>query len=210
MLEVDQLSCMRGDVVLFRDLSFRLEGGSLLHIAGRNGAGKTSLLRMLCGLMLPEAGEIRWRGKPIRSQREEYHGELLYLGHANAVKDEFSALENLRVACAVAGRDVSEDQALEALGAIGLAHRIDLDARHLSQGQRRRVALARLLLADTVPLWVLDEPFTALDVAAVGLLARTIEDHLRRGGAVIYTTHQDVELAAPALQRLDVGDFAPC
>jgi len=210
MLEVDQLSCMRGDVVLFRDLSFRLEGGSLLHVAGRNGAGKTSLLRMLCGLMLPEAGEIRWRGKPIRSQREEYHGELLYLGHANAVKDEFSALENLRVACAVAGRDVSEDQALEALGAIGLAHRIDLDARHLSQGQRRRVALARLLLADTVPLWVLDEPFTALDVAAVGLLARTIEDHLRRGGAVIYTTHQDVELAAPALQRLDVGDFAPC
>lgn len=210
MLEVDQLSCMRGDVILFRGLSFRLEGGSLLHVAGRNGSGKTSLLRMLCGLMLPEAGEIRWRGKPIRSQREEYHGELLYVGHANAVKDEFSPMENLRVACAVAGRDVSEDQALEALGAIGLAHRLELDARHLSQGQRRRVALARLLLADTVPLWILDEPFTALDVSAVGLLAKTIENHLRRGGSVIYTTHQDVDLEAPTLQRLDVGDFAPC
>lgn len=210
MLEVEQLSCMRGDVILFRDLSFRLEGGALLHVAGRNGSGKTSLLRMLCGLMLPEAGEIHWRGKPIRSQREEYHGELLYVGHANAVKDEFSPLENLRVACAVAGRDVSEDQALEALGAIGLAHRLDLDARHLSQGQRRRVALARLLLADTVPLWILDEPFTALDVSAVGLLAQTIEDHLRRGGSVIYTTHQEVNLEAPILQRLDVGDFAPC
>lgn len=210
MLQVDQLACMRGDALLFRDLSFGLEGGSLLHVAGRNGAGKTSLLRMLCGLMLPEAGEIRWRGKPIRSQREEYHGELLYLGHANAVKDEFSALENLRVACAVAGREISETQALAALDAIGLAHRADLDARHLSQGQRRRVALARLLLADGIPLWILDEPFTALDVPAVALLARTIESHLTRGGAVIYTTHQDVPIASASLQRLDVGEFAPC
>lgn len=210
MLEVDQLSCMRGDVMLFRDLSFALERGSLLHVAGRNGAGKTSLLRLLCGLMLPESGEVRWRGKPIRAQREEYHAELLYLGHANAVKDEFSALENLRVACAVAGRAISEARALEALGAIGLAHRIDLDARHLSQGQRRRVALARLLLAEDVPLWILDEPFTALDVAAVGLLAQTIEAHLARGGAVIYTTHQEVPLAAPSVQRLDVGEYAPC
>lgn len=210
MLEVDQLACMRGDTLLFRDLSFRLEGGALLHVAGRNGAGKTSLLRMLCGLMLPEAGEIRWRGKSIKSQREEYHAELLLLGHANAVKDEFSALENLRVACAVAGRAVSEQQALDALDAIGLAHRIELDAKHLSQGQRRRVALARLLLAEEVPLWVLDEPFTALDVPAVSLLARTIEAHLARGGAVIYTTHQDVPLASTSFQRIDIGEYAPC
>jgi heme exporter protein A len=201
---------MRGDALLFRELSFGLKGGSLLHVAGRNGAGKTSLLRMLCGLLLPEAGEIRWRGKSIRSQREEYHGELLFLGHANAVKDEFSALENLRVACAVAGRAVSETQALAALDAIGLAHRVDLDARHLSQGQRRRVALARLLLAQSIPLWILDEPFTALDVPAVALLAQTIEAHLVCGGAVIYTTHQDVPIASKSVQRVDVGDFAPC
>ncbi|MGB7989567.1 MAG: cytochrome c biogenesis heme-transporting ATPase CcmA [Candidatus Methylophosphatis roskildensis] len=210
MLEVDQLACMRGDALLFRGLSFRLEGGALLHVAGRNGAGKTSLLRMLCGLMIPEAGEIRWRGTPIRAQREEYHGELLYLGHANAVKDEFSALENLLVACAVAGRAVSETQALAALEAIGLAHRIDLDAKHLSQGQRRRVALARLLLAQAIPLWILDEPFTALDAPAVALLARTIEVHLAGGGAVIYTTHQDVPIASTSLKRIDVGEFAPC
>jgi heme exporter protein A len=106
MLEVDQLACMRGDALLFRGLSFGLAGGGLLHVAGRNGAGKTSLLRLLCGLMLPEEGEIRWHGKAIRAQREEYHGALLFLGHANAVKDEFSALENLRVACALAGRAV--------------------------------------------------------------------------------------------------------
>ncbi|MBK7234234.1 MAG: cytochrome c biogenesis heme-transporting ATPase CcmA [Sterolibacteriaceae bacterium] len=210
MLEVDQLACMRGDALLFRGLSFRLEGGALLHVAGRNGAGKTSLLRMLCGLMIPEAGEIRWRGTPIRAQREEYHGELLYLGHANAVKDEFSALENLLVACAVAGRAVSETQALAALEAIGLAHRIDLDAKHLSQGQRRRVALARLLLAQAIPLWILDEPFTALDAPAVALLARTIEAHLAGGGAVIYTTHQDVLIASTSLERIDIGEFAPC
>lgn len=210
MLEVDQLACMRGDALLFRGLSFGLAGGGLLHVAGRNGAGKTSLLRLLCGLMLPEEGEIRWHGKAIRAQREEYHGALLFLGHANAVKDEFSALENLRVACALAGRAVSETQALAALDAIGLAHRIELDARHLSQGQRRRVALARLLLAEAVPLWILDEPFTALDVPAVGLLARTIEAHLARGGAVIYTTHQDVPIASKSVQRIDVGDFAPC
>lgn len=210
MLEVDQLACMRGDALLFRGLSFRLEGGALLHVAGRNGAGKTSLLRMLCGLTIPEAGEIRWRGKPIRSQREEYHGELLYLGHANAVKDELSALENLRVACAIAGRAVSEAQALSALDAIGLAHRVDLDAKHLSQGQRRRVALARLLLAEAVPLWILDEPFTALDASAVALLARAIEAQLARGGVVIYTTHQEVPIASTSVERIDVGEFASC
>lgn len=210
MLEVDQLACMRGDALLFRGLSFGLAGGALLHVAGRNGAGKTSLLRMLCGLILPEAGEVRWRGKPIWLQREEYHGELLFLGHANAVKDEFSPLENLRIACAIAGRAVSERQALDALDAIGLADRIDLDARYLSQGQRRRVALARLLLGGTVPLWILDEPFTALDVSAVALLARTIEAHLARGGTVIYTTHQDVPLASASIQRIDIGQYAPC
>lgn len=210
MFEADTLTCVRGDAMLFRKLSFSLEAGSLLHVAGRNGAGKTSLLRMLCGLMLPEAGEVRWRGKPTRAQREEFHGELLFLGHANAVKDEFTALENLRVACAVAGRAVSEPEALDALALMGLAHRVDLDARHLSQGQRRRVALARLLLAESLPLWILDEPFTALDTAAVALLAQTIEAQLARGGAVIYTTHQDVPIAAARAQRLDVGDYAPC
>lgn len=209
MLEVEQLACQRGDALLFSGVSFQLAAGGLLHVAGRNGAGKTSLLRMLCGLTHPEAGEIRWRGKPIRAQREEYHAELLYLGHANAVKDEFTALENLHTACAVAGKPIADDEAIEALIAIGLEARMELPARNLSQGQRRRVALARLLVAARTPLWVLDEPFTALDVSAVALLAQTVEAHLARGGAVIYTTHQDVPIAAAAAQRIDVGAYAP-
>lgn len=210
MLEVCELACQRGDRRLFEAVGFSLDAGGLLRVAGPNGAGKTSLLRLLCGLMTPENGEVLWRGRNIRKQREEYHAELLYLGHANAVKDELTAIENVRVACAVAGVRVDESSALGALEKFGLAWFVDHPAKHLSQGQRRRVALARLLLGRSMPLWILDEPFTALDQGAVTDLCSTIESHLDQGGMVVMTTHQEVPVRAANCQVLDLGRAAAC
>ncbi len=204
MLEAENLGCVRGDRLLFGDVAFRLQAGQALHVAGSNGSGKTSLLRMLCGLAAPSQGEIRWMGKKIRPLREEYFRELIYIGHAPAVKDDLTAVENLVTAVTVSGLDVTAHQAGAALAGIGLAGREDLPARVLSQGQRRRVVLARLLLGLNTPLWVLDEPFTALDQSAVGALKQTMEDHLQTGGMLIYTTHQEVLVAAGAGQKLDL------
>ena len=207
MLEVESLACLKGDRLLFRDLAFRLQAGGLLRVAGPNGVGKTSLLRLVTGLALPEAGDIRWRGESIRRAREAFHGDLLYLGHAAALNDLLSPLENLRFACAAAGDAVDEDDCVQALQRIGLADQLDLPARVLSQGQRRRVGLARLFLSGARPLWVLDEPFTALDVRAVADLAATLSQHCDAGGMVMLTTHQDAPFARPP-EVLDVGVFA--
>lgn len=193
MLEVRDLECVRGDHSLFTGLSFRVDRSELLHVRGPNGSGKTTLLRTLCGLSSPGQGEILWRGENIRRLGEDYYRDLTYLGHHNGIKEELTALENLRIACRLAGIPVNEDALLDALQRIGLAGREDLPAKVLSQGQKRRVALARLLLS-TMTLWVLDEPYTALDVAAIGVLRRVIAEHLSEGGAVILTTHQDVEI----------------
>src|SRR5207244_8522870 len=137
-------------------------GGKLLRIAGANGSGKTSLLRILCGLLTPTHGEVRWDGTPIQRLREEYASKLVYIGHAPAVKDDLTTAENLAIACSLAGLRVSGPQIEAALGEYGLPSGTML-VRKLSQGQRRRSALARLLLSQTVPLWLLDEPFAALD-----------------------------------------------
>ena len=193
MLEVESLACLKGDRLLFRDLAFRLQAGGLLRVAGPNGVGKTSLLRLVTGLALPEAGEIRWRGESIRRAREAFHGDLLYLGHAAALNDLLSPLENLRFACAAAGDAVDAEDCVQALQRIGLADQLDLPARVLSQGQRRRAALARLPLG-AARLWVLDEPFNALDTAATTWLLGLIEGHLDRGGMVVLTSHQPVGL----------------
>jgi heme exporter protein A len=146
MLEADNLECVRGERRLFAGLGFKLEGGELLYLQGRNGAGKTSLLRMLIGLLHPEAGEIRWQGRPIQKQRDEFHGALCYLGHLNAIKEELTPLENLLLAARLAGDVLTEDDAIDALERVGLAGREDLACRYLSQGQKRRVALARLVV----------------------------------------------------------------
>lgn len=207
MLEVEDLACLKGDRLLFRGLAFRLQAGGLLRVAGPNGVGKTSLLRLVTGLALPEAGEIRWHGEPIRGARETFHGDLLYLGHAAALNDLLSPLENLRFACAAAGDAVAEEDCVRALVRIGLADQLDLPARVLSQGQRRRVGLARLFLSGGRTLWVLDEPFTALDVRAVAELAATLSGHCEAGGMVMLTTHQDAPFAR-APEVLDVGAFA--
>ncbi len=207
MLEARDLACLKGDRLLFHGLAFRLQAGGLLRVAGPNGVGKTSLLRLVTGLALPEAGELRWRDRCTRREREAFHAELLYLGHAPALNDLLSPLENLRFACAAAGDEVDEEACIRALERIGLARQLDLPARVLSQGQRRRVGLARLFLSAARPLWVLDEPFTALDVHAVADLAATLSAHCAGGGMVMLTTHQDAPFATPPAV-LDVGAFA--
>ncbi len=203
MLEVRGLECVRGDHRLFADLSFSLQGGELLRLRGSNGSGKTSLLRILCGLLEQAEGEVLWKGENIHAQRDEYNAELLYLGHLNGIKSELTGFENLRISNTLRGETPTDDQIYDALGQIGLAGREDLPTQVLSQGQKRRVALARLLLSDAA-LWVLDEPFTALDVDAVAQLGKLIEAHLQKGRMVVYTTHQEVEMRAGESREINL------
>ena len=212
MLEAHDLACIRGERRLFRRLSFQAAAGQLLHVQGANGSGKTSLLRLLAGLALPSAGEVRWRGQPVRREREAFARELLYLGHLPALKDELSARDNLAWQQRLAGNRQSAAalaRSLEqALAQMGLAREIDLPVRRLSAGQRRRAALARLQLAAAAPLWILDEPFTALDAAAVQTLSGVIAQHVATGGCVVLTTHLVVDIAAANLASLRVDEWA--
>ncbi len=202
MLEAAELECERGGRILFRALSFAVQGGELLRIAGANGQGKTSLLRILCGLLAPTAGEVRWRGDPIPGLREEYSRHVLFLGHAPAVKDDLTAVENLAIACKLAGVAADGPGIAAALVRFGLPEK-PVFVKKLSQGQRRRAALARLLLSESVPLWLLDEPLAALDTAAAELVESLISAHVARGGMVIYTTHQEARVEATRVLNLD-------
>lgn len=207
MLCATDLACLKGDRLLFRGLSLTAAPGDMLRVAGPNGFGKTSLLRILCGLSHAEAGEVRWDDVPIRRDRESYHRALLYLGHAPALNDLLTPLENLRFLCESGGDAVDEARCADALVRIGLGEQLDLPARVLSQGQRRRVGLSRLFLGARRRLWVLDEPFTALDVAAVGELATTLSEHCADGGIVVLTTHQDAPFLKPP-RVLDLTEVA--
>ena len=189
MLEVRKLACSRGDHRLFSELSFMLDSGQIMQVQGANGSGKTSLLRSLCGFLMPDEGEIVWRGENIRELDEEYYAEMMYLGHLNAIKDELSGLENLQISAGLSGVTLDEKEAMDALRRMGLKGREMLPTKVLSQGQRRRVALARMLVNDA-KLWILDEPLAALDVGAVALIQQLIAEHLARQGMVIFTTHQ--------------------
>ena len=204
MLEICNLACARGDHQLFSGLNFSLHEGELLQVEGVNGSGKTSLLRTLCGFLVPEEGAVRWRGEDIRESREEYHAEMIYLGHLNAIKDELNALENLHINAGLAGCVLDDKQAIAALRRMGLRGRETLPVKVLSQGQRRRVALARLLVGHA-SLWILDEPLTAVDVGAVGLMQELIGEHLANNGMVIYTTHQPLEVAGVVTRRLSLS-----
>ncbi len=204
MLEASCLDCQRGDRRLFAGLAFHLEAGEVLHVHGENGSGKTSLLRLICGFSLPLAGEIRWQGTPIDRLGEAFRRELFYLGHLNALKDELTPLENLLISARIAEQSLDEGAALDALEAFGLAGREDLPCRYLSQGQKRRVALARLV-NNRQSLWVLDEPYVALDPAAIGVVVGLLGAHLQRGGLAVLTTHQQVDLPAAAVRRLDLS-----
>lgn len=175
-----------------------------MQVNGPNGSGKTSLLRMLCGLSNPALGEITWNGEAIKSLGGEYYSELTYIGHLSGTKDDLTALENLRIASALSGVQITEKQASDALGYMGLEGRETLPAKVLSQGQRRRVALARLLVCKT-RLWILDEPLAALDVMAVKLIQGLLDQHLKHDGMVVMTTHQDIDITAASAVHLQLA-----
>jgi heme exporter protein A len=178
--------------------------GTFVQLTGPNGSGKTSLLRILCGLLAPAEGEVTWDGANIRSLGEEYFNSVTYLGHRHGVKDELSAVENLRISNALNGIAIGLDQARAVLEKMGLAGRELLPARLLSEGQRRRVALARLLVCET-KLWLLDEVMTSLDKGAVALVRSLIENHLTNGGIAFVATHQELELSAVKTTRLELS-----
>ena len=201
MLTVTDLACVRGDRRLFAGLAFTLAPRDWIYLSGENGVGKTSLLRMLVGLAPAEAGEIRWQGTAIGKLGDEYRKAVTYLGHHNALKEELTARENVRVGAAISGISLSSAEADAVLAKLGLAGRAELPVRFLSQGQKRRVGLSRLLWSNS-PLWVLDEPFVALDSKAVGWLAGTLAAHLTAGGMAILTSHQEVLIEGKAAQAL--------
>lgn len=205
MLEASQIECTRGSRRLFRNLSFRLEAQRALRVRGENGSGKTSLLRILAGLSSSEAGEIAWNGRPIRALGEDYRREVLFLGHGNGLKDDLTPVENLRHALALAGIVVDAGAVAHELVQQGLDEIADLPVQLLSQGQKRRVALARLAFSAAKRLWILDEPFAALDPAAVRRLTGTVAAHVGRGGLVVFTTHQEVDLPGVGMAVLELG-----
>lgn len=204
MLSAIHLACVRGERFLFSSLDFQVERGVCLHVQGANGVGKTSLLRIVCGLAQAAEGQVLWNGQDTRDLGEAWHGELLFLGHHHAVKEELSARENLVLAAQLDGQALGEDRLQAALLQLGLHGCEDLPVRHLSQGQKRRVALTRLLTR-RARLWVLDEPFTALDSGAAGLVGGLLDAHLADGGLALVTSHQPLSLAAGRLRTLSLA-----
>lgn len=195
---------MRGDRRLFSGLNFSLSPGTFVQLTGPNGSGKTSLLRILCGLLAPAEGEVRWQGANIRSLAEEYFTFTTYLGHRHGIKDELTGIENLRISNALNGTEISEQSARSVLEMMGLAGREAIPVRLLSEGQRRRVALARLVVCGTT-LWLLDEILASLDKSAIALIRSLIEEHLAKGGIAVVATHQEFELKSASIQRLELA-----
>ena len=193
MLTAHQLTCVRGEKTLFSGLDLNLNAGEWLHVRGSNGCGKTSLLRLLAGLASPAAGEIKWCGTSTREDSQSFHQDLLFLGHHGAVKEELTALENLELAAELDGVQLDRQEAIAALHRFGLKGREHLPVRFLSAGQKRRVLLARLVTRKA-RLWILDEPFTALDTKAVDMLGALVGEHLAEGGMAVVTSHQAIPI----------------
>ncbi|HEY1044704.1 MAG TPA: cytochrome c biogenesis heme-transporting ATPase CcmA [Telluria sp.] len=209
-LVASSLTGVRGERTLFSDVSFTLQPGEALWVCGSNGSGKTTLLRMLCGLLPPAGGQIRWRGAEICNSREQFLQEMVHIGHECALKDDLSALENLAAIAGIAGHATGRVGVEAALARMGLERQAGLPAHVLSQGQRKRAALARLFLPPVRPLWILDEPFSALDAAAATLLDDTVASHLAGGGMLVYTTHQAPGFAGRSARRLELDAVAAC
>lgn len=205
MLEVSNLTAIRDERVLFENLTFSIQPGELVQIEGRNGTGKTTLLRIVTGLGDKEEGEILWKGEQIDKSRDEFHQDLLFLGHQTGVKRELTAFENLIFYQSVHQESSSHEAIFQALAKVGLAGREDVPVAQLSAGQQRRVALARLWLNKQV-LWILDEPLTAIDKQGVKVLEALFAHHAENGGIVILTTHQDMFADSPKLRKIKLGD----
>ena len=194
MLRGINLACVRGERPLFSGLDLAVDAGEWLHVRGGNGVGKTSLLRLIAGLSQPAEGEVRWDGAPIAQAGSSYRANLMFLGHQGALKEDLSALENIELAAALDGASAGPGEASVALRRFGLQGREELPVRFLSAGQKRRVLMARLLTRKA-RLWVLDEPFTALDTRAVDMLGTLVQEHLAGGGLAVITSHQAVPIA---------------
>ena len=205
LLQTCNLSCMRNDRLLFEHLEIELAAGQMLVVEGPNGCGKTSLLRILTGLRLADGGEVLWRGEPIDRLAGDYFEQVNYVGHHDGVKHELSCLENLRLARAMG---VPSKQDLDdVLDKVNLYAYGETEVGSLSAGQKRRLALARLLATDAL-LWILDEPFTSLDKASMALFSGLFEQHLQQQGVIVMTSHHDISLPTQSLQRLKMGDAA--
>ena len=193
MLEIRSLECVRDDRLLFNELSFTVSEAEVLQIEGANGCGKTSLLRIICGLRLPEAGQVLWHGEPIRVNREDYYANMVYIGHLPCIKADLTVSENVRALLATRSLSVKNTVIELALEKVGLAGYEDVPGKALSSGQRRRILLAFVDLSEA-SLWILDEPLTALDVQGVKLMESMLLEHREAGGSVIFTTHHGMQL----------------
>jgi heme exporter protein A len=193
VLQARALSCVRGERQLFSGLDLIVRAGECLHVRGENGVGKTSLLRLLTGLSKPESGEILWSQQAIATEPAQYHRELLFLGHRDALKEDLTALENLQMYAAIDDVALSQEQALSSLWRFGLRGREHLPVSCLSAGQKRRVLMARMFTRQA-RLWILDEPFNALDLNAVQALQTLIAEHLASGGLAVLTSHQNIDI----------------
>jgi heme exporter protein A len=193
MFEVQSLECVRDDRLLFSGLSFALDEAEVLQIEGPNGCGKTSLLRIICGLRQAEEGKVLWEDKTIHSNREDYYAKMVYIGHLPCVKAELTVMENVRSLLDTRSISVTDVVIEDALAKVGLATYEDVTGKALSSGQRRRILLAFVALSQA-KLWILDEPLTALDVQGVALMESMILEHREAGGSVIFTTHHGMEL----------------
>jgi heme exporter protein A len=199
------LTCLRGERLVFRELSFAVEGGGALVLLGPNGSGKSSLLRLMAGLLRPFAGSMSWDGTPVSDDPDVHRARVHYVGHLDAVKPVLSARENLAFWAAMGGADDPAGAALNALERLGIPHIADVPGRYLSAGQKRRLNLARILAAPA-PLWLLDEPSVALDRAGIGQLEAAIAEHRAGGGIVVVSTHADIAL--PGADTLHMDDFS--
>lgn len=202
LLSATDIHVWRGQRHVLRGLSVKVGAGQAVHVAGPNGTGKTTLLRVLAGLLTPEQGSVHWCGRPIAADRDGYAAALSYLGHDNALKAELTAVENLEFATGLRRR-LAGGEASDALERVGIARCADLPARALSAGQRRRLAMARVLLAAT-PLWLLDEPFTNLDAEGTTLLSGLVAGHLDGGGMVLLAAHQVPDVRRHSVRRLEL------
>ena len=202
LLEARAINCWRGDRHILRDVSFAVRAGEFLKITGPNGVGKTTLLRIVCGLLPAESGVVEWHGRPMRGTSDEFHAEMAYLGHLNSLKADLTARENLRFLAGLR-QDLAPSEVDGALDRVGILSRGDLPARSLSAGQKRRLALARLLLADAT-LWVLDEPVTNLDSAGIELVEALVREHIGGGGMALAAAHQRLLDDEPGLRRLEL------